>query len=86
MGNKNQLLLSSSENLILDSEGMKRHIVRGGTTAHAAPTVFCPFQTHYHKTRSMSTVQFLIINGAKWSVKNILTEINNKKHKKVTAT
>ena len=50
---------------------------------HAVPTVFCPFQKYYRKTGR--TVQFLLSNGAKWSVKNVLTEINYKRTKNVTS-
>jgi hypothetical protein len=46
---------------------------RRGSTTHAAPTFFGPFQKHYRKTGR--TVQSLLSNGAKWNVKNVLTEI-----------
>jgi hypothetical protein len=37
-------LLSPSDNLILDSAGVKRQVGQGNSTAQAAPTLFCPFQ------------------------------------------
>ena len=55
-------------NLIPDTAVVKTLAGQGESTAHAAPTVFCPFQKHYRKTRR--TVQFLLSNGAKWSARN----------------
>jgi hypothetical protein len=62
--------VSSSGNLIPDNEGVRRQAGRGGwgrSTAHAAPTVFCPLQKHYRKTRR--TAQVVFSSGAKWNVK-----------------
>ena len=56
-------VLSSSDNLMYDSAGVKRQACQGGSTAYTAATVFCPFQKHYRKTRR--SVQFLLNNGAK---------------------
>jgi hypothetical protein len=43
-------VLSSFNNLIPDSAGVKRQAGQGGSTAHAAPTVFCTFQELCRKT------------------------------------
>jgi hypothetical protein len=61
--------LSSWDNLILDNAVVKKQSGRGGgTTEHATPALFCPFQKQYRKNRK--TVQFLLSNGTKWSVKS----------------
>ena len=62
------VVLSSPYKLIPDSAGVKRQADHGESTAHAAPTVVCLFEKHYRKTDR--TVQFLLSNGAKWSVDN----------------
>ena len=45
------LVFSSSHNLISDSVMEMRQAGQGESTAHAAATLFCPFQKHYLKTR-----------------------------------
>jgi hypothetical protein len=40
------ILLSSSDNLITGSAGVKRQAGKGRSTAHAAPTFVSPFQKH----------------------------------------
>jgi hypothetical protein len=59
--------LSLSDNKIPDSMDVKRQAVQGGSTAHAAPAVFFPFQKHSCKTSR--NVHFLWSNGAKCWVK-----------------
>jgi hypothetical protein len=44
-------VLSSSDNLIPRSAGVKGQAAQGGSTAHATPASFCPFQRHYLITR-----------------------------------
>jgi hypothetical protein len=73
-------ILSSSDNLIPDSSGVKRQADKGGSTARVAPTAFCPFQKHCRKTRRV--VQFLLLNGARWSVNNLWQKQIIKEHTK----
>jgi hypothetical protein len=40
-------ILSSPDNLIPGSAGAKRQAGQGGSTAHAAPTIFPLFQKHH---------------------------------------
>jgi hypothetical protein len=64
--------------VIRDSAGVKRQAGWGGT-AHAAQTVFCPFEKHYRKTGS--TVQFILSNEAEYQ--HFLTKINYKRTHKM---
>ena len=50
----------------MTARGVKRQAGQGGSTAHAALSVFCLFQKHYRKTGR--TMQFLLSKWAKWSV------------------
>jgi hypothetical protein len=51
----------------LDNAGLMRQSGQGGSTAHAAPNVFCPFQKHWLLTRR--SAQFILSNGIKWNFK-----------------
>ena len=51
------MVLSTSDNLIPFSAGLKRQVGQGGSTAHAAPTFLSPFQKHYLLT-SRTAVSF----------------------------
>jgi hypothetical protein len=61
-------VLSSLDNLILGSMGVKRHAGQWGSTAYAVPTFLSPFQKHFLITQS--TLLFHLSNGAKWNVKH----------------
>ena len=62
-------ILSLSDNLIPDSAGVKRQASLGGSTVHAASTVFSLFQKQCSKIRG--SVHFLLSNGVKKSCKNV---------------
>jgi hypothetical protein len=62
-------ILSLSDNLIPDSAGVKRQASLGGSTVHAASTVFSLFQKQCSKIRV--SVHFLLSNGVKKNCKNV---------------
>jgi hypothetical protein len=61
-------VFSSSDNLIPSSAEMKRQAGQKGSTVHAAPTVFSPFQKHNLITQS--TLQCRLSTVVNWSVKH----------------
>jgi hypothetical protein len=64
---KPRQVLSSSGNLISVSAGVKRQAGQVGSTMHASPTFFSPFQRHCLITSR--TLQFRLSNGMNFLTK-----------------
>ena len=72
-----EVVLTSTDNLVPVSAGVKRQAGQGGSTAHVAPTFL--FQKHCLITRRTS--QFRLRNGTKCSVRNFFQMASNITHK-----